>query len=199
MKHTTRNNGKNRLFTSSGTSSMGFGLPGAIGAACADPNSTIICIAGDGGFLMNIQELQTIKHNNLKIKIFILNSNGYLAISVMQEHLFKGSYFGSNNVSGISAPDFVKVAHAFGINSEKIHVNHPFDQMDINKQITKILSSSGSGLYEITLPKSQTMKPRVRSKKTEDGKITSGSIDMMWPFLSDTETLDINNDLKSIL
>ena len=194
-----RNNGKNRLFTSSGTSSMGFGLPGAIGAACADPNSTIICIAGDGGFLMNIQELQTIKHNNLKIKIFILNSNGYLAISVMQEHLFKGSYFGSNNVSGISAPDFVKVAHAFGINSEKIHVNHPFDQMDINKQITKILSSSGSGLYEITLPKSQTMKPRVRSKKTEDGKITSGSIDMMWPFLSDTETLDINNDLKSIL
>jgi acetolactate synthase-1/2/3 large subunit len=92
-----RNNGINRLFTSSGTSSMGFRLPGAIGAAIADPDSTVICIARDGGFLMNIQELQTIKHNNLNVKMFILNSNGYLAISVMQDHLFNGAYFGSNS------------------------------------------------------------------------------------------------------
>ena len=194
-----RNNGSNRLFTSSGTSSMGFGLPGAIGAACADPSSTIICIAGDGGFLMNIQELQTIKHNNLNLKIFILNSNGYLAISVMQEHLFKGAYFGSNNLSGISAPNFVNVAQAFGIHSEKMKSNYPIDKKTIRKEIIDILLREDSGLYEINLPNNQNMKPRVRSKKTEDGKITSGSIDMMWPFLSDTKNIELNNDLNSIL
>jgi len=194
-----RNNGINRLFTSSGTSSMGFGLPGAIGAAIADPNSTIICIAGDGGFLMNIQELQTIKHNNLKVKIFILNSNGYLAISVMQDHLFKGAYFGSNSTSGISAPNFVDVAQAFGIHSEKVKIDFAGNKKIINEKIINLLSSINSGLYEITLPKNQNMKPRVRSKKTEDGKITSGSIDVMWPFLGDAENAEIIEDLKSTL
>jgi acetolactate synthase-1/2/3 large subunit len=194
-----RNNGINRLFTSSGTSSMGFGLPGAIGAAIADPNSTIICIAGDGGFLMNIQELQTIKHNNLKVKIFILNSNGYLAISVMQDHLFKGAHFGSNSTSGISAPNFVDVAQAFGIHSEKVKIDFAGNKKIINEKIINLLSSINSGLYEITLPKNQNMKPRVRSKKTEDGKITSGSIDVMWPFLGDAENAEIIEDLKSIL
>jgi len=194
-----RNNGINRLFTSSGTSSMGFGLPGAIGAAIADPNSTIICIAGDGGFLMNIQELQTIKHNNLKVKIFILNSNGYLAISVMQDHLFKGAHFGSNSTSGISAPNFVDVAQAFGIHSEKVKIDFAGNKKIINEKIINLLSSINSGLYEITLPKNQNMKPRVRSKKTEDGKITSGSIDVMWPFLGDAENAEIIEDLKSTL
>jgi len=191
-----RNNGINRLFTSSGTSSMGFGLPGAIGAAIADPDSTVICIAGDGGFLMNIQELQTIKHNNLKVKIFILNSNGYLAISVMQDHLFNGAYFGSNSSSGISAPNFLKVAQAFGIHSEKIQFDSSINKESIGKKLNNLLQNAGSCLYEITLPKSQNMKPRVRSKKTEDGKITSGSIDVMWPFLDDATNMEIVEDLS---
>jgi acetolactate synthase-1/2/3 large subunit len=192
-----RNNGINRLFTSSGTSSMGFGLPGAIGAAIADPDSTVICIAGDGGFLMNIQELQTIKHNNLNIKMFILNSNGYLAISVMQDHLFNGAYFGSNSTSGISAPNFIEVAQAFGIHSEKIQFDFSNDKESFSRKLNDLLSDTRSGLYEITLPKTQNMKPRVRSKKTEDGKITSGSIDVMWPFLDDATNMDIVEDLKS--
>ena len=60
------------------------------------------------------------------------------------------------------------------------------------------MSNVRSGLYEITLPKTQNMKPRVRSKKTEDGKITSGSIDVMWPFLDDATNMDIVEDLKSV-
>jgi hypothetical protein len=68
----------------------------------------------------------------------------------------------------------------------------------MKKEIIDILLKKDSGLYEINLPKNQNMKPRVRSKKTEDGKITSGSIDMMWPFLSDTKNIELNNDLNSI-
>lgn len=142
-----RNNGVNRLFTSSGASSMGFGLPGAIGAALADPVSAIICIAGDGGFLMNIQELQTIKHNNLNINIFILKSNGYLAISIMQDHLFNGAYFGSNTASGISAPNFIEDAKAFGIHSEKIQFKNLSDLQILSKQLNNILSNPKTGLY----------------------------------------------------
>jgi thiamine pyrophosphate-dependent acetolactate synthase large subunit-like protein len=115
----------------------------------------------------------------------------------MQDHLFNGAYFGSNTASGISAPNFIEVAKAFGIHSEKIQFENLSDLQILSRQLNNILSNPKSGLYEITLPKTQSMKPRVRSKKTEDGKITSGSIDIMWPFLDDAANMRIAEDLKS--
>lgn len=189
-----QNNGRNRLFTSSGTSSMGFGLPGALGAYMANKASSVICIAGDGGFQMNLQELQTIVHYQIPIKIFILNSEGYLAISIMQENLFEGKYFGSTPSSGVSAPDFVKVAQAFGLNARRLTCLEDLTE----QKIREILATPVPMLCEILLPRGQVMMPRVQSMKTDDGKIFSNSIEYMWPFLDNEMAQEISKDLEML-
>jgi acetolactate synthase-1/2/3 large subunit len=179
-------NGKVRLFTSSACCAMGFGLPGAIGAYYADPSKDIILIAGDGGFQMNIQELQTIFHNKIPIKIFILNNNGYLAISLMQDNLFNGNYIGSTNESGISSPDFVKLAQVYGLSSCRLETN---SQLENN--IEDVLRSDGPILCEIMMTENQLLIPRVQSSKNEKGEIVSNSLDNMFPFLSKNEIEDL--------
>ena len=187
-----KNNGKNRLLTSSSLSSMGFGLPGAIGAACASSGKNkVICIAGDGGFQMNVQELQTIVDNNISIKVFVLNSKGYLAISIMQDNSFGGNYFGANVESGVSSPDFTKIAKAYGIESSHLST----DLNEARKEIREIIKYKGSYVCEVSISPKQLMKPRVQSIKDADGKFKSGSIERMWPLLSPEIELEINQEL----
>ena len=179
-------NGKTRLFTSSACCSMGFGLPGAIGAYYADPSKDIILIAGDRGLQMNLQELQTIVHNKIPIKIFVLNNNGYLAISLMQDNLFKGNYIGSTNESGVSSPDFIKLAQAYGLNTFRLK-----DNTQLEAQIDGILNLDGPVLCEIMMVENQLLIPRVQSSKNENGEIISNSLENMFPFLPDNEMKDI--------
>jgi acetolactate synthase-1/2/3 large subunit len=179
-------NGKARLFTSSATCSMGFGLPGAIGAYFADPTKDIILIAGDGGLQMNIQELQTINHYKIPIKIFLLNNNGYLAISLMQDNLFEGKYIGSNPQSGVSNPDFAKLASAYGFKTYRIDNN-----TELEKNINNILSEEGPTFCEIKMVENQLLIPRVQSSKDENGKIISNSLENMFPYLSEEEMKEI--------
>jgi acetolactate synthase-1/2/3 large subunit len=179
-------NGKNRLFTSSACCSMGFGLPGAIGAYFADPSKDIILVAGDGGFQMNIQELQTIIHNKIPIKIFILNNNGYLAISLMQDNLFKSNYIGSNPQSGVSSPEFTKIADAYGLKTYKLNNN-----TELENNIDAILKEDGPVLCEIMMVENQLLIPRVQSSKDENGKIISNSLENMFPYLSEQEMKEI--------
>ena len=187
-----KNNGKNRLLTSSSLSSMGFGLPGAIGAACASSGKNkVICIAGDGGFQMNLQELQTMVDNDISIKIFVLNSKGYLAISIMQDNSFEGNYFGANVESGVSSPDFTKIAKAYGIESSHLST----DLNEARKEIREIIKYKGSYVCEVSISPKQLMKPRVQSIKDADGKFKSGSIERMWPLLSPEIELEINQEL----
>jgi acetolactate synthase-1/2/3 large subunit len=181
-----RMNGKNRLFTSSACCSMGFGLPGAIGAYIADPTKDIILIAGDGGIQMNLQELQTISHYNIPIKMFILNNNGYLAISLMQDNLFNGNYIGSNKQSGVSAPDFIKIANAYGFTNYKFNTNE-----QLIEGIGEALSKEGPVLVEITMPENQLLIPRVQSSKDENGNILSTSLEHMFPYLPAEEMKQI--------
>jgi len=185
-----KNSGRNRLITSSGTSSMGFGLPGAIGAYYADQTKNIICIAGDGGFQMNVQELQTLVQYNIPIKIFILNNNGYLAISIMQDNLFKGRHIGSTKETGVSSPDFYKIAKAFGIKTKKYK-----NLSTLSSDINKILSSKESFLVELSQQDGQFMMPRLQSTKNPDGSITSGTLENMWPYLEKEELDAIIKDL----
>ena len=179
-------NGKNRLFTSSGCCSMGFGLPGAIGAYYGDKTKDIILITGDGGLQMNIQELQTVVHNNIPLKIFVLNNGGYLAITLMQDNLFKGNYVGSNKESGVSSPDFVELAKAYGIKSFKF-----INNTQLEEGIDEVLKYKGTTLCEIIMPENQLLIPRVQSSKTSDGKIISNSLENMFPFLNKKEMEDI--------
>lgn len=179
-------NGKARLFTSSACCSMGFGLPGAIGAYFANPNKDIILIAGDGGLQMNIQELQTVIHNKIPLKIFLLNNNGYLAISLMQDNLFKSKYIGSNPDSGVSNPNFMKLADAYGFKTYKFSNN-----IELENNINNVLSTPGPVLCEIEMVENQLLIPRVQSSKDEKGKIVSNSLENMYPYLSDEEMKEI--------
>ena len=183
-----RTNGKSRLYTSSACCSMGFGLPGAIGTYFGDKTKEIILIAGDGGMQMNIQELQTIVHHNIPIKIFILNNQSYLAISLMQDNLFNSNYIGSTPDSGVSSPDFCKIATAYGIKSIKLNNNKELDL-----QIESVLNYKGPILCEIMMPPNQLLIPRVQSKKNNKGEIESTSLENMFPFLDDIELKNIMN------
>jgi acetolactate synthase-1/2/3 large subunit len=168
---------------------MGFGLPGAIGAACAKlEKNRVICISGDGGFQMNLQELQTIVDNGITVKVFVLNSKGYLAISIMQDNSFGGKYFGANNESGVGAPDFTKIAKAYGLAS-----SHLSSDLHIaRKEIQEILIHNGSYVCEVSVSPAQLMRPRVQSIRDAEGKFSSGSIEVMWPLLSPETEIEIN-------
>jgi acetolactate synthase-1/2/3 large subunit len=177
-----KTNGKNRLYTSSGCCSMGFGLPGAIGTYYGNPNNEVLLVTGDGGLQMNIQELQTVVHNNIPLKIFVLNNNGYLAISLMQDNLFDSNYIGSTPESGVSSPNFTQIAKTYGIPSVKFSNN-----LELEQGIEEVINHKGPILCEILMPSNQLLVPRVQSKKDSEGKITSTSIENMFPFLSDEE------------
>jgi acetolactate synthase I/II/III large subunit len=181
-----KTNGKLRLYTSSACCSMGFGLPGAIGSYFGDKTKIPILIAGDGGIQMNIQELQTVVHHNIPLKIFILNNEGYLAISLMQDNLFKSKYIGCNPDSGVSSPDFCKIAKAYGIKSIRVNNNKQLED-----KIEDVLNYSGPILCEIMMPSDQLLVPRVQSKKNSKGEIESTSLENMFPFLDSKELSNI--------
>lgn len=172
-----------RLFTSSGHSPMGFGLPGSIGACFANDRKKIICIVGDGALQMNIQELQTIVHYKLPIIIFVLNNAGYLTIKLMQQNHF-GRYVGSEPLSGLSFPDTLKIAKAYGIKSERISNNN-----QLHAKIDKVLSLPGPFICEIIMPENQRLIPRVSSLKKPDGTIISKPLEDLYPFLDRDEFL----------
>jgi len=188
LQHT----GSDRLFTSSALCSMGFGLPGAIGAYTADKSNRVICITGDGGIQMNIQELQMIVQYNLPIKIIVLDNDGYLAISLMQDNLFGGNRFGADPTSGVSSPDFVRVAAAYGIPAYRL-----LTQENVEDALGKLLDIPGPALIEINMVRNQLLIPRVQSKKDSEGRIVSGSLDAMFPFLTDEVVNQLQTESKA--
>ncbi len=170
-----------RLFTSSGFASMGFGLPGAIGACMARGRRQTILVTGDGGLQMNIQELQTVVHHRLPLTIFVLNNEGYLTIKLMQQNHF-GRYVGSDPSSGLSCPDIVKLAEAYGIGAERID-----DQEMLDRRLSDVLARRGPYICEIMMPPEQPLIPRVSSLKLPDGRIISKPMEDLFPFLDRDE------------
>lgn len=170
-----------RFFTSSGHASMGFGLPGAIGACFANNKKKTICISGDGGLQMNIQELQTIVHYNLPIILFVLNNNGYLTIKLMQQNHF-GQCVGSDKNSGVSCPDIIKVAKAYGIKTDRI-ANHN----ELHAKIDAVLAEPGPFVCEIIMPENQPLIPKLSSAKRPDGTFVSRPLEDLYPFLDREE------------
>lgn len=167
-----------QLFTNSGCAAMGYGLPASLGVAVSNNSKRTICIDGDGSIMMNIQELATIKQNNLNIKLFIINNNGYLSIRQTQRNLFKPPFIGIDKDSGVGFPSFEKLSEAFGLSYFKIA-----NEKDCNDKITEILSSKGPTMCEVVVDSSQNFEPKSSSKVLPDGKIISPSLDDMAPFL----------------
>jgi acetolactate synthase I/II/III large subunit len=170
-----------RLFCNSGDASMGYDIPAAIGAAFAGDGRRIICCAGDGSGHLNIQELQTIKHHQLPIKIFILNNGGYLSMRLTQGGFFKGNFIGESPRSGLSFPDYVKVAAAYGLAARRI------EAADFSADLDEFLSAPGPALCEVMLDPGQGFEPRLSSRQLPDGRIVTAAFEDMAPFLSREE------------
>lgn len=167
-----------RIFSNSGDASMGYDLPAAIGACVANNKKNTICIAGDGSLMMNLQELQTLKHHNLPVKIFILNNDGYSSIKQTQTNFFEGRNTGAGTNSGVSMPDFVKVASAFCIKSIRLESPN-----EIDNTIKDVLSAKGPVLCDVIVNPDYIFTPKLSSRKLEDGTMISPSLEDMYPFL----------------
>jgi len=168
-----------RLFHNSGCASMGYDLPAAIGAAVARPDlSRIICLAGDGSLMMNLQELQTIVGMKLPVKIFVLNNSGYHSIRQTQNNFFAGRIVGCGVDSGLTFPDFSKVAAAFGLPFARC-ASH--DAMD--NPIRDTLERQGPAMCEVVLDLNQQFAPKLSSRKLADGSMVTSPLEDMAPFL----------------
>ena len=171
-----------RYIWNSGDASMGYDLPAAIGACFANDCKRTVCLAGDGSIMMNLQELQTVKHYNLPIKLFVLNNNGYISIQQTQKNFFEGRMTACTENSGVSIPDFIKVGKAFGLETVKIN-----SLTDLELQIKKVLEKQGPVLCEVMLSPDYIFAPKLSAKKLPDGTMISPSLEDMYPFLDRKE------------
>lgn len=171
-----------RYLLNSGDASMGYDLPAAIGMCIASGKRETVCFAGDGSIMMNLQELQTIKHHNLPIKIFVLNNDGYLSIKMTQNNFFEGRHCGDGRDSGVSLPDFVTVAKAFGIEAFKLT-----DPAQVDEAISRMLHASGPILCEVIVNPNYIFSPKLSARKLEDGTMISPTLEDMFPFLDRDE------------
>ena len=171
-----------RLFSNSGSASMGYGLPAAIGASFCSRSSNIICIEGDGSLQMNIQELATVKHHKLPIKIFVFSNEGYHSIRQTQSKYFPDNIVGCGVESGLTFPDLKFIAKAHAI--EYIKISNSRNLEAITKQI---LSKKHAVICEVVLDKSQEFEPKAASKLYPDGKMKSAPLYDMYPFLPQDE------------
>lgn len=168
-----------RLFGNVNCGSMGYDLPAALGAAVAI-NGPVICITGDGSIQMNLQELQTIVHNKLPVKIIIFSNGGYQAIVQTQTNFFGKRLSGCTPESGVSFPSFKRIAYAYDIPYFCIH-NHE----ELTEGISWLMSNESYAVCEVIQDTSQPIEPKVLSKRLTDGSMYSPPIDDLAPFIDE--------------
>lgn len=169
-----------RLFSNSGAASMGYDLPATIGAWHAMPEGSprIICMAGDGSIMQNLQELQTIVGQNIPAKIFLYNNSGYHSIRQSQQAHFAGFSVGCGPDSGVTFPDFEKIATAFGFAFRRTS-----DHDDIRAAIAETLAADGPAICEIMVDKEQNFAPKLSSRRLDDGTMVTAPLEDLAPFL----------------
>ena len=180
-----------RLFSNSGSASMGYDLPAALGAAIAAPGRRVICFAGDGSLQMNIQELQTLRTSGLNIIIIVLNNSGYLSIWQTHENFF-GKVIGATPATGVEFPDFSKVAMAYGL--EAASVGAPMELADLNG----LLAGDGPLVIDVKVDPRQAFEPRTKSRVDENGRFVTPELDDMHPFLDPDELRSVRDEAALI-
>lgn len=171
-----------RVFCTKGLASMGYGLPSSIGACLASGRKKTVGVNGDGGFMMNIQELETIARLQLPIKIFVLSNGGYGAIKATQTNIFEGHLVACNEESNLTLPHVAKIAEAFGIKTEVIYSNEELD-----KKVPDVLAYDGPVICEVMTPIGLTAFPKQVSYKRSDGQMESKPLEYMNPPISEEE------------
>lgn len=172
-----------RFITNSAVASMGYDLPAAIGACMADSSEDIILITGDGSIQMNIQELQTIIHHKMPIKIFLINNGGYHSIRQTQKNFFGEPLVGVGDDSrDLSFPEMEKLSAAYGYPYVSIHHNS-----ELGERLSKVLSMDGPVICEIFVSRDQNFEPKSSAKRLPDGTMVSPPLEDLSPFLSEEE------------
>lgn len=171
-----------RFFSTGGLGAMGFGPPASIGGCLASGRRRTICVDGDGGFQLNVQELETVARLDLPIKFFVLNNNGYASIRATQRNHFQGHLVGSDPSSGLTLPNLMKIGDAFGLKTARIT-----DNSQLTDGIREVLGRPGPVLCEVLVAPDQQVGPRVSSSLREDGSLVSRPLEDLWPFLDRDE------------
>lgn len=167
-----------RVLNSQGIGSMGMAIPAVIGACLASGGKRTVSVDGDGGFWMNIQDLETIRRLELPAKIFVLNNDGYGSIKATQTSHFGGFMVGSGPDSGLTLPRVREVCSAFGVRTVQLD-----DHRDIRAKIRAILEEPGPTVCEVMVSPQQTTAPRVSSQRLPDGRMVSRPMEDLWPFM----------------
>lgn len=167
-----------RAYVNKNLGQMGWGLPGAIGACIGNNRKQTVCVTGDGDIQVNIHELGVISYNKLPIKIFVFSNGMYESIRFTQNNLFQGRLVGSDETSGVSAPDFKSLAKAYGIKYTRIENNS-----GLKNKISKVLKTKGPVICELNLSYYQKRVPKVSSYADADGVMHSKPLEDMAPFL----------------
>lgn len=167
-----------RLMTSLGLGEMGYGLPAAIGVSFARDQGEVLCLNCDGGMMMNLQELQTIAHHQLPVKIIIFNNDGYLMIKHTQKAVLGGRYSGTDKKSGVSCPDFSKVGAAFGLPAWQVRTWTDFDRV-----IPEFQNHAGPAICEVFMHPEQLFVPKLSLAAQADGSLVSPPLEDLSPVL----------------
>ncbi len=181
-----------RLFSNSGSASMGYELPAAVGAAIADRNRRVICMAGDGSLQMNVQEFQTIRTLQLNVAIVVLANDGYLSIRLSHENFF-GKVVGSDGSSGVDCPDYAALARAYGLPA--------FDLREVADltYLPALIAKDGPVLIQIHVDRTQGFSPKLKSRIDEKGGFLTPDLDDLFPFLGAEELKKIRNSAAGVV
>lgn len=172
-----------RLYTNSGAAAMGYDVPAAVGAAIAlGKEQSVVCLAGDGSLMMNVQELATIRGHDLNVKLFVLNNAGYHSIRQTQKNYFPGREVGCGSESGLWFPRFERLAAAFEIPYSRVASNNRLDDV-----LATVLAAPGPQLCEVVLDLDQEFAPKAASRMLPDGRMVSAPLEDLAPFLDRDE------------
>ena len=171
-----------RYITSGAMATMGYSLPAAIGISVATNKGRVIALTGDGSFQQNLQELQTLIEYDLPVKLFVLNNDGYESIRVSQKNYFDNRLIGESNQSGVSFPDTLKIAKAYGIKAVRIR-----NYQELENKLDGILNFDKAVIVDVIIPRDQPIIPTVSSVVNPDGTMSSRPLEDMAPFLDREE------------
>jgi len=174
--------GSQRVIENSGSAAMGYDLPAAIGSCIANDKKSVVCVTGEGSLQMNLQELQTIKHNNLPIKLFVLNNDGYSSIKNTQSNFFDGFKVGSDMTSGVSFPKIEKLANLYELDYYKIS-----NSENLQNELEVAYNNNEAFICEVLIDPAEKMEPKLSSEIKKDGTMISKPLEDMYPFMSREE------------
>lgn len=170
-----------RFVLSGAQADMGFALPASIGVYLSDTSKNVLVFTGDGSFNTNIQELATIRHLNIPVKIFIWNNGGYLSIKNTQKKFYEGRVFGTSSETGLWFPEIEKIAKSYEFSYYSIKTNE-----DLENQAIEIINQEGPTLIEVFCQPDQEIVPTLMLKKDpKTGYNIQCGLHDMYPFLDE--------------